>query len=222
MAKLTLYGVELSPYVRKVRLALAFKGLDYQQIPVFPFMEDKPVEFVDNSPLGKIPLFASDDNFITDSAVIIAYLERAYPQPALLPSDDIAAARALWFAEYASSKMVEVIGGHLFAEVILAKQFFNREPIQTDIDKAITTEIPEICTYLENELSSNFLVGDSFTLADLCVGAMFLMMHHCQQRCDASKWPKVAAYIERVHGSKLFCDLQVEEKQLFAKYGMTA
>ncbi|WOH36791.1 glutathione S-transferase family protein [Thalassotalea fonticola] len=220
MASLTLYGAEPAPFVRKVRLTLAFKGLDYTQVPVFPFSPDKPQTFVDNSPTGKIPLFQIDDNFITDSDVIIAFLEREYPNNSLLPADNILAARALWFNQYASSTIVSSLGGHLFVEMFLAKAFFNREPIQADIDLALNEEIPSIFTYLETELSDDYLVGNEFTLADLSVGAMFVFLKHCKVDCDASKWPKVAAYIDRVHSLPIFAKVIAEEIAAFKAMGV--
>ena len=49
---IVLYGASLSPYVRKVRFALAYKCLDYEQVSVIPASGDLPDEFKANSPLG--------------------------------------------------------------------------------------------------------------------------------------------------------------------------
>lgn len=220
MTALTLYGAEPSPFVRKVRLALAYKQLDYDLIKVFPFNPEKPQAFVDNSPTGQIPLLAFGDDYITDSSVILNFLEREYPEPALLPKDNIAAARAMWFAEYASSKMVAALGGHLFAEMYLARAFFNREPLQSDIDLALSEEIPEIFTYLESELNSDYLVAGQFTLADLVVGGMLVLLKHCKVECDVNKWPKVAAYIDRVHALPIFAKIIEEETIILRSYGL--
>lgn len=221
MKLLTLFGAEPSPYVRKVRLALEYKKLAYQGVPVFPFSPDVPAEFTNNSPTGKIPLLKADDEYITDSDVIIAYLERQYPEPALMPKDNILFAKAHWFSVYASTTMVSCLGGHLFAEQVLAKTFFNREPNQADIDLALNEELPAIFDYLESQIHDEYLVGMNFTLADLCVGAMFVLMRHCKIGCDANKWPLTAAYIDRVHGLELFKNLITHEQQLLASYGIT-
>ncbi|NND82376.1 MAG: glutathione S-transferase family protein [Gammaproteobacteria bacterium] len=206
-----IYGAMLSPYVRKARLALGFKGLEYETIPVIPLGDDQPEEFKANSPLGKIPLAYIDDIWLPDSSVILAYLERTRPDPALLSDDPKLAARALWFGEYMASKMVPVVGGHLFAELILAPNLFNRESNWEEIELAKNVEIPEIFDYLETQLESDFLVGDDFGHADLCVGGAFLTMRHCEVACDASRWPKTAAYIKRVHALPLFEQTFAEE-----------
>ena len=218
MAKVTLYGVHLSPYVRKVRLALAFKGIEYEHIPVIPFGPDQPPEFTQNSPLGKVPLLKADDTWLPDSSVICGWAQREVPVPSLFPTDNLLAARASWYEEYADSHMVAVIGGHLFAEIVLAPAIFKREPIQADIDKAIGTEIPGIFDYLEGELTGDYLVGDSLSLADISVCGVFVSMHHCQHQCDAARWPKTSAYIDRIHNAELFTKLIEEEKQMMAMF----
>ncbi|TLU64629.1 glutathione S-transferase family protein [Thalassotalea litorea] len=215
---LTLFGAAISPFVRKVRLALAYKGLDYEQVNVVPFGTDIPQEFKDNSPLGKIPLFKVGNDYISDSEVICAYLEKAFPQQPMLPQDPLQNARALWFSQYASSVMVTAIGAHLFAERILAPFVFKREPIESDIRMALDTEIPAILEYLEGELKSDFLVGDSLTFADFMVGGMFITLHFCNERVDANTYPKVAAYVERVHSEPVFAKIITEEQAMLKAF----
>ena len=52
------HGVGASPFVRKVRVALAEKGLDYELEPVLPF--GASAEFKKISPLGKIPVLQEE------------------------------------------------------------------------------------------------------------------------------------------------------------------
>lgn len=216
MENITIYGVPLSPFVRKVRIAMAMKNISYDLVPVIPFGAPVPPEFAENSPLGKIPLLKVGERFLPDSSVICQYLERAQPAQAILPSDPYDAARALWFEEYADGHMTAVIGGHLFIERVLAPVLFNREPNQEDIDKAINEELPDIFNYLEGELSQDYLVGDSMTLADVAVASVFVNMMHAQHSCDASRWPKTAAYIKRMHSSEMFAELIAAEQQIMA------
>ena len=81
----TLYGAPVSPFVRKAMVALAEKGIVYEHDPVLPAIA--PAEFKriskDISPLGRIPAYRDEDLTLADSSVIIAYLERIKPSPAL-------------------------------------------------------------------------------------------------------------------------------------------
>ncbi|WP_394172126.1 glutathione S-transferase family protein [Thalassotalea litorea] len=211
---LTLFGAPISPFVRKVRLVLAYKGLSYEQINVLPFAAEIPTEFKDNSPLGKIPLFKTGEDYISDSEVICAYLEKAFPEKPLLPKEPLDAARALWFSQYASSVMVTAIGAHLFAERVLAPFVFKRDPIESDIKLALETEIPAILNYLESQLQSDFLVGNALTFADIMVGGMFMTLHYCNEQVDKTLYPKVSAYVERVHNEPVFANIIKEEKAM--------
>lgn len=217
-AKVALYGIHLSPYVRKTRLVFAYKGIAYEHIPVMPFTKDQPAEFRENSPLGKIPLAKVNDTWLPDSSVICAWAEREVPEPSLLPADSLLAGRASWYEEYADSHMVSVIGGHLFAEVVLAPLVFKREPIQSDIDKAINTEIPAIFDYLEKELTGNYLVGDGLSIADISVCSVFVSMLHCDHTCDAIRWPKTTAYIDHMISLPFFKTIIEEEQQMLAMF----
>ena len=216
MDSITLYGASFSPFVRKVRLALKHKGIDYRLVPVMPMGDDQPAEFKTNSPLGKIPLMNAGELWLPDSSVICAWLERAYPDRPLLSDDAGSAARALWYEEYADSHISGVVGLHLFVEIVLAPLIFKREPIQADIDTAVNVELPQIFDYLENELSDSYLLGSSITLADISVGSMFVTMLHCDKHCDSAGWPKVATYIDKLMTSDLFAPIIEEEKQMFS------
>lgn len=214
MQNITLFGAHVSPYVRKTRLVLAFKSLSYQHIPVVPFGDQQPEEFKKHSPLGKIPLLKVADRYIPDSTIICSYLDKLSPEPQLFPLDSFDLTRAQWFEEYADSVMVSCIGGHLFAEKVLARAVFKREPIQSDIDKALNEELPNIFAYLNSELNDDYLVGNTISMADIAVCAVFIAMHHCQVHCDAKQWPKLSAYIDRVMALDFFHKVVEEETML--------
>ena len=107
-----LHGANSSPYVRKVRVALAYKGIEYDNTQQIPF--GAPPEYVAKSPLSKIPCWEEGDLILPDSSVILSYLEHRYPEPPLLPAEPGTRARALWFEEYADSHMITTLFGAIF------------------------------------------------------------------------------------------------------------
>ena len=74
-----LHGANISPYVRKVRVALAYKGIEYNNTQQSPF--GAPDEFVAKSPMSKIPCWEEGELILPDSSVILGYLEHRYPDP---------------------------------------------------------------------------------------------------------------------------------------------
>jgi glutathione S-transferase len=208
------HGANASPFVRKVRVALAEKGLDYELRPLFPM--NVPAEYRKISPLGKIPALEEDGRALADSSVICAYLERAHPEPALYPSDPYEYGRALWFEEYGDSALAQNVSGALFFQTIVAPRFLQRPTDQAAIDKALTQDIPPIFDYLESQIQAREVIaGTRFSIGDIGIATHFVNMQHAGYRVDASRWPKLARYVDHVLARPSFAALIEEEAPLF-------
>ena len=213
MSKPTIHGVNASPFVRKVRIALAEKGIDYELIPQMP-MGQTP-EYFEISPLGKIPCYVEGDFSLPDSSAIIAYLERTSADPALYPSDPKEFARALWYEEYADTKLSENVGKIFFNRVVKRKMM-KQEPDEAAVASGLA-ELPKIFDYLEKQLvDREVLAGSHFSIADLAVSSFFVNLAHAGETVDASRWPKLAAYVARNHGRPSFKAVIEEEQAAFA------
>ena len=85
-----------SPYARKVRIALAEKGIPFELITEVPW--DRSTSTPSYNPLEKLPILLLDDgSSIYESRFILEFLELKHPRPRLLPDDvdGIIAARRL-------------------------------------------------------------------------------------------------------------------------------
>jgi glutathione S-transferase len=202
-----------------VRILLAEKGLDYELDPVNPF--SPPPEFLEISPLKRIPAFRDTDrsepNTLADSSVICDYLEHKYPEPALYPADPFARARALWFEEYADTKLAETIGRGLFYERIV-KKLLGQAADEMICATTLTENIPPVFDYLETALGKrDYLVENTFSIADIAVGTMLVNFEHAGEVPDAKRWPKLAAYTARIHARPSFKACLDEERPVTAK-----
>ncbi len=208
-----LHGVNASPFVRKVRVALAEKNIPYQLNPQVPF--GQPPEYMRISPLGKIPCLQDGDYTLPDSSCIIAYLERTNPRPALYPEDPKAYGRALFAEEYADSKLVETLAPVFFQRVV-RKVFFKQESDEAIVRKKIDEEAPKVFDWLEGQIGDReWLVGTRFGVADLAVASPFVNFGHAGESVDAKRWPRLSAYLQRVHARPSFKALIEEERQAF-------
>jgi glutathione S-transferase len=86
----------LSPYVRKVRIAAAMKGLAdrIEMVPIDTNVPDNP-EINRANPLAKVPALLVGELAIYDSHVICEYLDSQAPAPALFPKDGVARIKTL-------------------------------------------------------------------------------------------------------------------------------
>jgi glutathione S-transferase len=205
------HGVGLSPFVRKVRVAMAEKGLEYELRPVMPGAV--PDDYHRISPLRKIPCYQDGDFTLPDSSCIIAYLERIQPAPALYPSNPEQFGRALWFEEYSDSKLSDTLGT-IFFQRFVRKNLFKQEPDEELVAQKFA-EIPELFDYLEGQLGErDVLVGNHFSIADIAVGSIFVNFAHVGERVDASRWRSLAAYVDRIHARPSFKAVIEEEKAI--------
>lgn len=203
-------GVGLSPFVRKVRVILAEKGLEYDHDGMLPLGVSD--EYKEKHPLGKIPILEDGDRVIPDSSAIAHYLEALAPEPALLPSDGYERARAIWIEELADTGLVAGTAA-VFQERVLAPLFFKRETDEAKITEALEQTLPPLFGYLEQQLGdSDWVVGNTFSIADVALGTQFATLVLGEGEVDAARWPKLAAYVARVHGRPSFQKLIEEDR----------
>jgi len=188
------------------------KSISYEINPVAPVppANDDP-KFRAMSPLGKVPAYEDGDFSISDSSVILAYLDRTNPAPSIYPQDAQACARATWLEEFADSSLAEAVGP-IFFQRIVAKAFFQREPDQAVIDQAMGERIPPAFDYLEGQLNGgDFLVGDQLSVADIATGSMLRTFRIAGESPDSARWPKLAAYAEQLLGRASFKECAIAE-----------
>jgi len=212
----TVYGVNASPFVRKVRVFLAEKGMPYDLDPVVPF--NVSAEYRKMSPLGKVPAFRDGDRTLADSSIICAYIERVHPQPALYPTDPYDYARALWFEEYGDSGLSAIIGAKVFFQKVVGPMFFGQTTDEGTVKKALEEELPPMYDYLEGQLDGcAVLVGKQLSIADIGIATQFVNLLHAGYGVDAKRWPSLAKYLAAMHARPTFKALIEEEAPTFTR-----
>lgn len=209
-----IHGVILSPFVRKVIAVAKIKQLPYENEMVFPGTATQ--EYLELSPLGKIPAFEDGDLRISDSSVICEYLDDKYPDIATRPVSAEDRARARWFEEYSDSKLIELCGGGIFFERFVKKAMSMGETDEAKVKHTIEELLPKEQDYLEKVLPDNGFLFGEFSVADISVAGPFITAEHVAYVPDSSRWPKLTAFIDRVKQHKIIAELVAAEKQLVA------
>jgi glutathione S-transferase len=198
-------GSFVSPYVRKVLACMNLKGIAYEVDPITPFYGND--EFERLSPLRRIPVLIDGDFHTSDSSVICAYLDEAYPDPPLFPADPKDRARARWFEEYADTRLGDLLIWSLFYQKVVHPIVWGEPGDQARIDKALSQDIPAALDYLERELPADgFLLGD-IGIADVSIASFFRNGAYAGFEPDFERWPRASAFVERTLAHPCFADL---------------
>jgi glutathione S-transferase len=161
-----LIGAITSPYVRKVRIVMAEKKLDYQFVPEDVWSADTLISA--SNPLGKVPcLIMEGAEAVFDSRVIVEYLDTLSPVGKLIPTSG---------RERAEVKTWEALADGILDAAILARleaTWAGREDGQRSqawVDRQmgkITVSLQAMSRGLGDKA---FCSGVHFSLSDVAVG----------------------------------------------------
>ena len=155
---IVLCGFPLSNYYNKVKMALLEKGVDFTEERVGTGSKDEAIRAA--SPLGKVPFIKTPQGALCESQVIVDWLEAAYPQPALVPSDPYAAAKVRELATFIDLHL-ELVARELYAQAFFGGTVSEstQERVRKQLDK-------NIAGFKRLARFSPYVAGDTFTLAD--------------------------------------------------------
>jgi len=129
-----LYSGPLSLFSRKVEIALQEKSLAFERVMV-PFSQaqgysPKHPAVLAANPKSQVPVLIDGDLTLFDSTLILEYLEDAYPQPALWPSDPKARARG---------RLIELTADEILLPLV-ARLMYRSEPPDGDPERRLSRE----------------------------------------------------------------------------------
>lgn len=190
-----LFGVQVSPFVRKTLIAAAEKGIAFEHRPVRPHTDD--AEFKAASPFGKVPALQDGDFRLCDSTAILTYFEAIRPTPALLPAEPRARARAIWFEEFADTIMFPAGTKIFFNRIVLPKMAGQPGDLAL-ADAAAAREVPPLLDYLERVVPApdGFLAGGAYSVGDIAVASQLINLMHADCPVDAGRYPRTAAWFD--------------------------
>ena len=159
-----LIGSLASPYVRKVRVVLAEKKLDYAYELENVWAADTKIN--ESNPLGKVPcLMMEDGSPMYDSRVIAEYLDTLTPVCKLLPPNG---------RDRANVKVWEALADGVLDAAVLVRLEKTLRPPEQQSEAWIDRQMAKVgagLAVMSNDLGeSPFCMGTHYTLADVAVG----------------------------------------------------
>jgi glutathione S-transferase len=116
MSQPVLWHIEVSHYNEKVRWALDYKGISHRRRAPMPGVLH-PVVALAKSGKPFLPILDIDGQSISDSTRIIEELERRWPEPPLYPADPAERARALELEDFFDEEVAPYMRQQLFWEM---------------------------------------------------------------------------------------------------------
>ncbi|MGF1626797.1 MAG: glutathione S-transferase family protein [Alphaproteobacteria bacterium] len=201
-----LYSAALSLFGRKIEIALAEKGLDFERVQV-PFSQAEgytprhPAVLAAN-PKRQVPVLVDGDLVLYDSTVILEYLEDAFPSPPLYPREP---------AERARCRLAELFADEVMLVPLRSLMYRNERPVTDpqrlqdlktgarDAEGVIARHYAE----LDGKLAGNAFLFPAFSAADI---GTFLMVHYAQRLAGPAvgDFPMLDAWYRRLAARPAF------------------
>lgn len=108
--EILLWDLTDSPYCRKARICLAWKGVPYRRVTLTLGGRSALRRL---NPLGRVPVLVHGTEVVTDSTAIARHVERHWPDPPLLPDDPAARAYGALVEDWADEALGTVVGAFL-------------------------------------------------------------------------------------------------------------
>jgi maleylacetoacetate isomerase len=172
-----LYGFWRSLASYRVRVALAMKGLQAEEIPIDLLKgRQNSDDYLAVNPQGVVPALVLDDGGapLVQSLAILEYIEETHPQPALLPKDARGRARVRGLALIAAADGHPLVTPRI--RTYLEKEMRQDEAARNRWLAHWTLRALEaIEGHLAREKETGrFCHGDTPTIADICVASQMI------------------------------------------------
>lgn len=236
------YDNDMSVCAQKVRLVLAVKGLDYERHALDLRAGDqfKP-DYLKLNPKAVVPTIVDNGVPIIESTVIIAYLDDAYPEPSLKPSDPLHRATMLRWMIQPDASLHDACGLTSFAlafrhqlaalppEALAAIYAKNpdekrrqhmKSVVENGLDApgvgaSLRTYYASIQSMAKALSETQWLAGDAWSLADITMLPYVLRLEHLGLDWFWSDAPQIADWFAR---SKERPEYSVIDEHINPKY----
>lgn len=201
-----LCGFGVSNYYNKLKLLLLEKSIEFNEVLAYPWGR---AEFQDSSPMGRIPYIETNQGGLSESQVILEYLEDQFPEVPLLPEDVFERAKCRELIQHLELNC-EWVARRLYKEA-----FFGGEVSEETKREAYERLALGLDAVARLAPFSPYVFGPSFTAADCVAYIHFIMIQQASltifdEDLLTRHVPKAAAYMalmaDRPHVQTMMTD----------------
>lgn len=192
---LKLYGFSVSNYYNVVKAAMLEKGMDFEEVPAYTPLKG---DILTISPMGKVPCLETAQGALTESQVMLDYLEDVQPQPALYPADAFARAKVRELLKVIELYL-ELPARRLYPEVFFGGKVSDE--VKAEVRPALEKGVKAL---LQLASFKPYIAGESFGYADIAATIHFPLVRDVGKRIYdtdlLAPLPDVDAYMKLVRG----------------------
>jgi len=191
---ITLCGFGVSNYYNKLKLILLEKAIPFQERVVYPWQRE---QFWQSSPLGKIPFIETEQGGLSESQVILDYLEERYPAVPMYPADLFARAKCRELIAHLELN-AEWVARRMYKESFFGGSVSDETKREARERLALgLTAIGRLARF------SPFIFGPDFGSADCVACVHFFMIQQTTRKIYGEDMleqflPEAAAYMARM------------------------
>ena len=197
-----LHHIPLSPFCRKVRLALAEKRVEVELVEETPWRRE--LDFMRLNPAATVPVFVdAEAGPVSDSAAICEYLEETRPGPPLLPEAPLARAETRRLVAWFDDKMHREATHPLVEERVMKKVRGAGHPDSGRIragSRNLAIHLEYVGWLADRR---RWLAGDALTLADFAAAAHLSCLDYIGY-VDWDAQPAARAWYQRIKSRPAF------------------
>ena len=165
-----LYGApKPAPNPRRVRMFLAEKGIDLPETPIdLASREHKSAEHLARNSLGQVPTLELDDGAtISETVAICRYFEELHPEPALFGRTPFEKAQVEMWVRRIELQLMQPVGMYWRHAHPRTAALIHQHK---DFGESNRGHYANAQKWLDRELNDGrqSIVGDAFTMADIC------------------------------------------------------
>nr|CAB3500337.1 unnamed protein product [Digitaria exilis] len=188
--ELKLLGMWASPFVMRVKLALGFKGLSYEDVEEDLFGGKSELLLKSNPVHKKVPVLLHNGKPVCESQIIVQYIDEAFPSctgPSLLPTNP--------------TNVPLLASGLLASFLQSARCKTEEEKVEGQKQTAVAVENME-AAFKEISKGKPFFGGDTVGYLDVTLGALVSWVQAAEKLYglrlfDATRSPLLNAWAER-------------------------
>ena len=215
---LKLHGFSASGYYNIAKLALLEKGAPFEEVLVYTSVGPKyRPDYLDMSPIGKVPCLETDQGYVTEARCIVDYVEHAVPGPSLYPTDLFARAKVMELTQFIELYL------ELPARRLIPNLFTRMAPdervagdVLTDLAKG-TSGLAKLADF-----SRDYLVGDRLSVADISAVIHLPVVRSVIERVlgqDPLKGvPMLDSYLSRMDERPSVQQVRADQRESFPKF----